>query len=705
MRALTFLLAGLPLLAVLPKPSTPVNHSMTKKTDNPLLQPWNTPFGVPPFQKIRVEDFATALPLALQQHKAEIHAIATSKLAPDFGNTVAALDDSGVALARVSYVFGLLTGAETTEALQALEAKFSPVLTAHQDDINLDEALFKRVKAVYEQRNQLSLSTEERRLLEAAYRRFVRGGADLAPTQKTKLRALNAELSTLGVKFSENLLKETTGYRLVVTRREDLAGLPESQVQAAADEARKAGIAQGWVFTLKSPSLWPFLQSAQNRELRREILQAYASRCDKGGATDNKAIFARIAQLRVEKAQLLGYRTWANFILDEYMARTPEGANKLLAQLWQPALDVAKAERADLQAMMDKDLPGQKLEAWDWRYYAAKVQKAKFDLDEEALRPYFPLEKVREGAFTVAQKLYGFTFTERKDLPSYHPEAKAFEVKEADGRHVGILYMDFHPRAGKRGGAWCSNLRDQWVDNGRFVSPIVYNVCNFSRPTGEAPALLSPEEVDTLFHEFGHALHALSSQVRYRGSGLVAQDFVELPSQVMENWAFEPEVLKLYARHWKTGELIPAELVAKLKKAGTFNQGFVTVEYLAAALLDMDWHSLTEAKSQDATAFEQKSLAKWGLIPEILVRYRTPYFAHSAGEYSAGYYSYIWSAVLDSDAFQAFKEKGDLFHPATAKAFRQLLSKGGSEDPATLYRTFRGADPNVEPLLKKRGLK
>ena len=679
--------------------------AMAKPATNPFFTPWKTPFGVPPFAEIKAEHFLPALKKGIQEHRKELEAIVKNSAKPTFKNTVAALDDSGVMLGRVYNVFGLLTGAETSPALQATEAKAGPMLAAHQDDINLNEGLFQRVKAVYESRAQQKLNPEETTLLEKTYRRFVRGGANLAPTQKERLRAINAELSSLKIKFSDNLLKETNAYKLVVDKQTDLAGLPEGQIHAAAEAAQKAGLAGKWVFTLKAPSIWPFLQSAENRELRKQILTAYATRCDKGGDTDNKAIFAKLASLRVEKAQLLGYKNWGGFVLDDNMAKTPENAYQLMEQLWKPSLKVAKQEAADLQAMIDSEKGGFKLEPWDWRFCSEKVKKAKYDLDEEVMKPYFPLEGVRKGAFTLAGKLYGITFTERKDLPTYHPEAQAFEVKEKNGKHLGILYMDFHPRPGKRGGAWCSNLQEQWIQSGKFISPILYNVSNYSRPAGNVPALLTPDEAETLFHEFGHAVHGLFSNCRFRGSGNVAQDFVELPSQVMENWVFEPEMLKLYAKHYQTGEVIPEALVQKLKKAGNFNQGFAWAEKLAASFLDMDWHTLTDAKPVDATAFEKACLEKWGLISEILPRYRTTYFAHAADEYSAGYYSYTWSEVLDSDAFQAFKEKGNLFDPATAKAFRKMLSKGGSEDPAAIYREFRGRDPKVEALIEKRGLK
>ncbi len=675
-------------------------------TSNPLLAEWKTPFGVPPFDRFKPEDFMPAFEEAIRLHHAEVAAIVEDTNPPAFDNTVAALDDSGEALARVNSVFGLLTGAETNDRLQAIEAKVEPMLAAHNDDIYLNESLFKRVKAVYDGRDNLKLDTEQATLLRNVYRRFLRGGANLTPAQKARLREINRELSTLIVKFSNNLLEQTNAYKLVVDSKDQLAGLPEDQLAAAAAAAAEAGLSGKWVFTLKAPCIWPFLQSSSNRDLRRQILTAYANRCDKTGETDNTVVFATIAKLRIEKAQLLGYRTWANFILDEYMAKNPENVYQLLEQLWKPALARAKEEAFDMQAMIDRERGGFRLEPWDWRYYSEKVKRAKYDLDEEAIKPYLPIDEVREGAFTLANKLYGITLAELTNVPVYHPEVKVFEAREKDGKFIGILYMDFYPRPGKRGGAWCSTIRDQWIKEGQFVTPIVYSVFNFTRPTHDTPALLTRDEAETLFHEFGHALHSLFSACRFRGSSFyIAQDFVELPSQVMENWVFEPQLLKLYARHYKTGEIMPEALVARIRKAMTFNQGFEMTEYLAASFLDMDWHTLTEPKLQDADAFEKASMARWGLIPQILPRYRTPYFAHAADEYSAGYYSYTWSAVLDSDAFQAFKEKGDLFDPETAAAFRQLLSKGGGEDPAVLFRQFRGRDPKVDALLIKRGLR
>lgn len=673
---------------------------------NPFFTTWKTPFGVPPFAEIKEQHFLPALKEGMARQKAEVATLAANPEAPTFANTILALDLSGQFLDRVGSVFFNLTGAETNLKLQAVNREAMPLMAAHRDDLQLDAKVFQRVKAVWEGRAALTLAPDQARLLERTYKGYVRAGAALKPEQQVRMRAINAELSKLGVTFGDRLLKATKSFRLVVDQPADLAGLPEGARMAAAAAAQQAGLAGKWLFTLDGPSIWPFLEYAENRELRRQLLTGYLERCNQGGDTDTNAIVSQVAALRAEKAQLLGYRTWADFVLEENMAKNPKGVYGLLDQIWKPALEVAKKERADLQAMLEQDLPGQKLQPWDWRYYAEKVKQAKFDFNEESVKPYFPIDAVRQGAFTLAGRLYGITFNELKDMPIYQKDVRCFEVKEKDGRHLGLIYLDYHPRPGKRGGAWMSNYRQAWIQDGQPVPPVVVNVCNFTAPTGDRPALLTSDEVQTLFHEFGHGLHGLFYQGRYRGTAGTPRDFVELPSQVMENWAMEPELLKLYAKHYQTGAVIPEALVAKMKKAGTFGQGFATVEYMAAALLDMDWHTLTGTKPQDTAAFEKASLAKWGLLAEIPPRYRSPYFNHIMGGYAAGYYSYIWSAVLDSDAFQAFKEKGDLFDAATAARFRaEVLSKGGTEDPALLYQRFRGRDPKVEPLLKKRGLK
>ena len=572
--------------------------------------------------------------------------------------------------------------------------------------IRLDPDLFQRAKAVWDGRAGLTLDADQQKLLEDAWKDFVRGGALLPKGSQERLRAINAELASLSVKFGDNLLRETNAYKLVIEKKEDLAGLSDRVVAGGAETAKKAGLEGKWVYTLQAPSLWPFLQSADNRKLRRQILTAYASRGDHGDETDNKVTLARTAALRAERAHLLGYRTHADFVLDENMAKTPSRVYEFLDRLWTPAKAMAAREAVDLQAAVRADGKDFALEPWDWSYYAEKVRKARFDLDEQALRPYFALDRVREGAFWVANRLYGITFTELDGLPVYNPEVKAFEVKDADGSHLAVFYVDYHPRPGKRGGAWSSRYRGSRIEKGAWVRPVVVNVCNFSRSVGDTPALLSIEEVETLFHELGHGLASILSKVRYRGLASPPRDFVELPSQIMENWATEPEVLQHYARHWKTGEVIPAELVDKIKRSRQFNQGFATVEYLAASLLDMDWHTLAETKEKDATAFEKASLERIGMPAQIVPRYRSPYFQHIfAGGYASGYYSYIWAEVLDADAFQAFKEKG-LFDPTTARSFRtNVLERGGSQEAMALYVGFRGKEPSVEPLLAKRGLK
>jgi len=673
---------------------------------NPFLSEWKTPFGVPPFDQIKTEHFLPAIEEGISQHNREVEAIAKSPAPPTFANTIEALDASGRLLDKVSSVFSNLSSAETNDALQAIQKKVAPMMAAHRDDVRLDPDLFLRVKEVRGGREGLTLNPDQKKLLEDTWKDFVRGGALLPREGQERLRAINAELAGLSVKFGDNLLKETNAYKLVIEKREDLAGLSDRVVAGGAEAAKKAGLEGKWLFTLQAPSLWPFLQGADDRERRRQILTAYVTRGDHGDETDNKATLARIAALRAERAQLLGYKTHADFVLDENMAKTPARVYDFLGRLWTPAKAVAAREATDLQAAIQASGKDFALEPWDWAYYAERVRRARFDLDEQALRPYFALDRVREGAFWVASRLYGISFTERRDLPVYNPEVKSFEVKDADGSHLAVFYVDYHPRPGKRGGAWSSRYRGTWVEKGVFIRPVVVNVCNFSRPAGDAPALLSIEEVETLFHELGHGLASILSKVRYRGLAAPPRDFVELPSQIMENWATEPEVLQHYARHWKTGEVIPVALVEKIKKSRQFNQGFATVEYLAASLLDMDWHTLAETKEKDATAFEKASLERIGMPPQIVPRYRSPYFQHVfAGGYSAGYYSYIWAEVLDADAFQVFVEKG-LFDPATARSFRaNVLERGGSEDAMTLYVRFRGQEPSVEPLLAKRGLK
>ncbi|MFC1783777.1 M3 family metallopeptidase, partial [Planctomycetota bacterium] len=558
------------------------------------------------------------------------------------------------------------------------------------------------------QKDKLNLTAEQSMLLEKYYQDFVRGGANLNEAEKAELREINTKLSLLTLQFGDNLLKETNAFEMVIDKKEDLAGLPEAVITGAAETAEARGHKGKWIFTLDKPSWIPFLQYSERRDLREKIYKGYINAGNNNNEYDNKEILAQIAALRVKKAKILGYPTHAHFVLEENMAQEPQNVYDLLNQIWKPGLTMAKKEAYDMQAMIFEEGNNFRLASWDWWYYAEKVKKARYDLDEEMLRPYFKLENVRDGAFAVANKLFGITFTEITDIPKYHEDVKVFEVKEADGSHIGILYTDYFPRASKRGGAWMSSYRKQYRRDGEKIAPVICNVGNLSKPTGDKPALLTFEEVTTLFHEFGHALHGLLSDSSYpRLSGTaVPRDFVELPSQIMENWASEPEVLRAYARHYQTGEPIRQELIDKLKNARHFNQGFMTVEYLAASFLDMDWHTLTEAVEHDPLEFETNSLNKIGLIPEIISRYRSFYFRHIfSGGYSSGYYSYIWAQVLDADAFEAFKETS-LFDAKTAQSFRKnILSAGGTEDPMKLYIRFRGAEPKIDALLERRGLK
>jgi peptidyl-dipeptidase Dcp len=673
---------------------------------NPLLAEWTAPFGLPPFGEIRPEHFRPAFEAAMAAHRAEVDAIASNPDVPSFANTVAALGMSGERLASVQAVFGTLVSAQTTEEIQAIQREMAPRLARHRDDTMLDDRLFRRVNLFRESPGAQALDPDQKVLLERTWKGFVRSGAGLDPVWKERLKGLNAELATLGVKFGDNLLAATNGWRLVLDRESQLAGLPPGQVAAMAEAATRAGLPGKWVVTLHAPSLWPFLKFADDRELRRRVFEAYTSRCDQGGPTDNKAVVSRTAALRVEKARLLGYPTWADYVLDDQMAGTPAAAYGLVTQLWGPAKGAAAREARVLEEAIRADGKTHPLEPWDWFFYTEKVRKSRYDLDENELRAYFPIDRVRDGAFGVATRLYGITFSELRDVPRWDPEVRAFEVKDADGSHLAVFLVDYHPRPGKRSGAWASGLRGQWVKDGKEIRPIVTNTCNFTRPAGEAPALLSQEEVETLFHELGHGLNSTLSRRRYEGYGPMPRDFVELPSQIMENWAFQPEVLASYARHWKTGETIPPAVVEKIQRSARFDQGFKNTEYLAAALLDLEWHTLSASGEPDAAALERIALSRMGMPSAILPRYRTTSFQHAfgpGGGYAAGYYSYKWAEVLDADAFSLFEEKG-IFDPATALAFRQLLEKGRSVDPMELYVKFRGRAPSAEPLKRKLGL-
>lgn len=676
-------------------------------TDNPFLNVYDTPNGVPPFDKIKSEHFKPAYEEALRQHRAEVDSIASITEAPTLENTILALEDAGRLLVRVSYVFSNLSSSTTNDTLKALDTELAPKLSAHRDDISLNERLFSRVKAVWDQRDGLGLNGEQEMLLERSYKNFVRNGANLSDADKTELREINAQLAELTTQFGQNVLAETNAFELVVDSEDRLAGLSDGLKAAAAATADAKGYEGKWVFTLSNSSVMPFLQYADNRELRQQVWEAYKNRGSNGNDNDNGDILVEIANLRLKKANLLGYPTYAHYVLEEAMAENPGNVKKLLADLWEPAIAKAKAEAYDIQKEIAA--AGHDFEAapYDWRYYSDKIRQQRFSLSEAELQPYFSLASVRQGAFEVASKLYGLRFKRLEDVPVYHPEVEVFEVSEADGSLVGVFYADYFPRESKRPGAWMSSFRRQYTENGTRVAPVIVNVCNFTAPVGDQPALLTFDEANTLFHEFGHALHGLLSDVTYRSlSGTsVSRDFVELPSQVMENWAEEPAVLKNYAKHYETGEPIPDALIAKLESAGTFGQGFATVEYLASAILDFDYHTITSPIEVSAEEFEKASMERAGLIDEIIPRHRSTYFSHIfSGGYAAGYYSYIWAEVLDADAFAAFKETS-LYDKATADAFRQnILERGGTEKPAELYRRFRGADPDPVYLMRKRGL-
>jgi peptidyl-dipeptidase Dcp len=676
------------------------------KSDNPFFNKYDTPFEVPPFEQIKASHFMPAFLKGIEEETNEIKAITNNPKPPTFDNTIKSMEYSGQLLTKVSRVFGSLNSANTNDTLQKLNRELSPLLSKHQDDISLNDSLFQRIKSVYGNKDKFKLTDEEKKLLEDTYKDFVRSGAALSAEDKVKLRKINGELSLLSVQFGQNLLAETNGFNLIIDKKEDLTGLPEGVISQASTVAKSLKMDGKWVFTLQVPSMTPFLQYSDRRDLREKLFTAYFMKGDNDNEHDNKTIISRIAKLRVEKSNLLGYKSFADFVLERTMAKTPGKVFSFLSQVWDAALPVAKAEAVAQQEVIKKEGGKFKLEPWDWWYYTEKIKKEKYNLDDEATRPYFKIDNVMEGMFYVANQLYGLNFTKRTDIPKYHPDVNTYEVTR-DGKHVGILMIDNYPRLSKRGGAWCGAFRGQSRDvNGKMIYPIMTIVTNSTPPTSEKPALLTSEEASTLFHEFGHALAGLLSDKTYPG-GSLPRDFVELPSQIMEHWVLEPEVLKVYAKHWQTGEVIPASLVDKLDKSSKFNMGFVTVEYLAAALLDMEYHSLKEPVDLDIRDFEKKAMDKYGLIPEIKPRYRSTYFNHIwAGGYSAGYYGYIWCEVLDADAFQAFKETGNIFNKEVAARFeKEILSKGGSKDPLEMYIAFRGKEPGIDALLKNRGLK
>jgi len=697
------------LFAVIAAGAIITSCSQQKSAENPLLAKWDTPYEIPPFEKIKIEHFMPAYVEAMAQHKAEIDSIVNNTEAPTFDNTIVAYDNSGELLDKISPVFSNISGTASTPEVIALAKELSPLTSKHFNEISLNPLLFQRVKAVYEKKDSLGLDAEQMRLLTEMYKGFVRSGADLPEDKKNELKTINEEISALQLQFGQNLLAETDAFKLIIDKEENLAGISESLKASALKRGDKDSTTAGkWVFGLDNPSVMPFLQQSSNKELRKQIFEAYLNRCNNNNAFDNKDVIKKLVDLRLKRAKLLGFENYAQYQLEERMAKTPEAVYELLNKIWTPALAAAKKELADMSVIAASEGITTPLESSDWRFYFEKSMAKKFNLNDSELRPYFKLENVREGIFYVANQLYGITFTQVNNVPLPSAEATAFECKDADGSHLGILFMDMFARPGeKRGGAWCSGFRSQTYKNGKKVTPLVTIVGNFTRPVGDDPALLSTDEAETYFHEFGHALASLLKDVHYNGVGGMTRDFVELPSQIMEHWAFEPQVLKVYAKHYKTGEVIPQELVDKMTNAGKYGQGFATTEYLAASFLDMDFHILKEIPANlDVLAFETKSLGDRGLISQIPPRYRSTYFSHTfGGGYTAGYYSYIWAEVLDSDAYQAFVETKDIFNKEVATKFRkEILARAGQDEAMTLYVNFRGSKPGIGALLKNRGL-
>lgn len=686
--------------------------------DNPFFETYETPFEIPPFSKIKNEHYKPAFDKGMEEHLKEIDAIVNNPEAPTFENTVEELERTGALLTRVARVFYNMTGSNTNPDLQALQREIGPIMSAHFDKINLNEDLFKRVEAVYQVRDTLELSPEKRKFLEDTRTGFVRSGALMNEEQKAKISEINGELSKLTTAFGQNLLAETNGFEMILDK-DDLDGLSDGVIQAAAEAAQqkmeaaeseedKAKYKDKYVFTPHRSSMYPFLTESNRRDLREILYKSYVMRGDNNNENDNKEVAAKIAKLRAERAAVMGYETYAHFVLEERMVNTPEGVDDLLMQLWRPALARAKREVADMQEVVDAEGHDFKIAAWDWWQYAEKVRIAKYDLDESQLKPYLSLDNVLKGVFDTSNKLWGLTFEELHDIDVYHPDARVWEVKDKDGSHLGVFIGDYFTRSNKRGGAWMSTFKGQ--SNLDMVQrPVVVNVCNFPAPVGDAPSLLSFDNVTTLFHEFGHALHGLVTNTTYNSmSGTSGpRDFTEFPAQILEHWAKEPAILKTFATHYETGEPIPDELIEKVLKASKFNQGFANTEYLAASLLDMQWHTLkADEELKDAGKFEKEALERIGLIDEIAPRYRSTYFSHIfASGYASGYYAYVHSAVLDSDGFEAFKETGDVFNQELAQKFRtHILEKGSTEDAMTLYKKFRGREPKIDALLKVRGL-
>ncbi|MDG5799262.1 M3 family metallopeptidase [Marinilabiliaceae bacterium ANBcel2] len=677
--------------------------------DNPFYSEYDTPFGVPPFDKIENRHFLPAFKKGISQQEAEIAAIIANEEEPTFENTLAALDYSGALLNKVSSVFYNFNSSNTDDEIQQIAQEIAPKLSKHRDNINLNAQLFERIETVYTQKEELTLNQEEKMLLQETYDAFIRNGAGLSEDKQERYREINERLSVLTLTFGQNVLSDVNDFKLFIDNKEDLKGLPQSVIESAANAAAGEDREGEWLFTLHNPSVMPFLTYAKNRDLREKMNRAYILRGANDNENNNQDVINELTELRLERSQLLGHNNYAEFALQNRMAGNVETVETFLHDLWEAALPIAKEEAKLLQEYIYNEGHDFDLKFWDWRYYAEKVRKKKYDLDEGEISEYFEINNVRDGIFMVVEKLWGLTFEERSELPVYHPDATAWEVFDNDGSHLGILYMDMHPRSSKRGGAWMSSYRVQHIEaTDQYIHPIITINCNFTEPSGNKPALLTFDEMTTFFHEFGHAIHGLMSDVRFRSLAgtSVPRDFVELPSQVLENWATHPDVLKEFAVHYETGETIPDDLIERIENSGNFNQGFATVEFLASALLDMDYHTKEEYSPFDVNDFEKEVQQRYNMMDEIYFRHGSTHFQHIfSGGYSAGYYSYIWAGRLDADAFEAFEETGDLFDATMARKFREeILERGGTRGAMEMYKAFRGKEPGIEPLLRQRGL-
>ena len=685
-----------------------LSSNMMAQVSNPLLNEFDTPFQIAPFEKITIDNYREAILKGLDEDKKEVEAIIKNPAAPNFENTIAALDQSGKLLDKAESTFSPISSSNSTEATRALQKELSPLFSAHSDDIYLNPKLFTKVKQVYDNQKKFNLNKEQKRVLEKIYKRFVRSGANLSDDKKEQLRKLNTEISMLQLNFSQNLMKETNNTYVTVDKLSDLEGLSEGDIEAAAKMAETQGQKGKWMFNMQRPSCNPVLEYAKNRELRKKVYEAYCNRGNQNNQFDNKEISRKLVVLRLQKAKLMGFKDYASMALDDRMAKNSQNVYNLLNSVLTPAIAKSQEELNDIREEIKRDGGNFEPEGWDYRYYLNKAKQRKFAVDEEQIRPYLEINNVREGIFYVANKLYGLTFKERKDLPVYEPTAQSFEVIDKDGKTLAIFYSDYYPRDGKGAGAWCTAFRGQDYKGNERIIPIVVNVCNMTSPSGDKPALQSIDNVTTMFHEFGHALHSFMRDVHYNNTSNVERDFVELPSQINEHWAFEPEVLKVYAKHYKTGEVIPMDLVKKIQDSSKYGQGFATVEYVAASLVDMDLHTLTNVPADlNVMKFEQEKLAKRGVPRQIKPRYSVTNFSHTmGGGYTAGYYSYMWAEVLDADGFQAFKETGDIFNQKLADKFRKyVLTPGGIDDGMTMYKNFRGREPKTDALLVNRGLK